>query len=240
MDAGSRDRSALTLRWIWLAWAALVFTALGFVVFGFVARGDPTPRIERVFGSTALFAFLAYAVGQGVAALLLVLLAKRRGLGLREIGFDGRLTGRGAVLALAGWLISFFLFYAVRRTVGLAGIQMFWNESEFFALDSIRRVVVVVFATILIAPPAEEMIYRGYVLKALLGRFNKPLAAVLSSLIFASIHIGVGLGLAIHTFLGGLILAYLYVKFRNVYPCIVMHAVNNVVAYIVIPLAVSG
>ena len=240
MEGQSINRSTLSLRWIWLAWVALVFTSLGFVMFGVVAQGDPTPLIERLFGGTALFAFLMYTAGQGVAALVLIYLVKRRSLGFRDIGFSGRLTGQGAIQALVGWFIAFWLYYAVEKIVGLVGIEMFWNEAEFFALDSVWRVVVVVVATLIVAPLAEEMIYRGYVLQALLARVKTPVAAILSALIFASIHVGIGLGLAIYIFLGGLILAYLYVKFRNVYACVLMHFMNNVVAYVVIPLMVSG
>ncbi len=115
MEGRSESRGSLSLRWIWLAWFAFAFTALGFVVFGCLSRGDPTPLIERLFGDTALFSFLVYTVGQGVAALLLIHLAHRRGLGLRDIGFTGRLTGRGALLALAGWFVAFLLYYIVEH-----------------------------------------------------------------------------------------------------------------------------
>jgi membrane protease YdiL (CAAX protease family) len=239
MEERSTGPGALSLRWIWLAWLAPVFTVLGFVVFGVASRGDPTPLIEKLFESTAQFALLAYTVGQVVAALVLICFVKRGGLGFRDIGFSGRLTGQGAILALAGWFIAFWLYYAVEKSLSLAGIKMFWNESGFFALDSVWRVVIVVVATLVVAPLAEEMIYRGYVLQALLARLRKPVAAVLSALVFASIHVGMGPGFAIYIFLGALILAYLYVKFRNVYACVLMHLMNNVVAYIVIPLMLS-
>lgn len=230
----------LSLRWIWLAWLGAVLTVSGFVVMGTVSRGDPTPLIERLFGSTSTFAFFTYTVGQGLAALALIALARRRGLGFRDIGFKGRLTRQGIVYALGGWFVAFWLYYVVEKALGLAGIGMFWNEAAFFALDSAGRVVVVVVATLVVAPLAEEMIYRGYVLEALLGRLRTPAAVALSALIFASIHIGIGLGLAVYIFLGALILAYLYVRFRNIYPCVVMHLLNNVVAYLVIPLVVGA
>lgn len=228
----------LSLGWIWVAWLALVFTVLGFVVLGFVARGDPTPIIETLFGDTGRFAFLIYTVGQGAAALILILLVKRRGLSLRDLGLRGSLTKQGVLYAAGGWFVAFWLYYIVEKLLGLAGIRMFWNESDFLALDSAPRVVIVVIATLVVAPLAEELIYRGYVLRALLERMRAPVAAVLSALVFSSIHIGIGLGLAVYIFLGGLILAYLYLKFRNVYACVLMHLLNNIVAYIVIPLVV--
>lgn len=120
--------------------------------------------------------------------------------------------------------------------MGLAGVGMFWNESDFLTLDSPARVVIVIVATLVVAPLAEETIYRGYVLQALIERVQAPVAAVLSALVFSSIHIGIGLGLAIYIFFGSLILAYLYVRFRNIYSCVLMHLMNNVAAYFVIPL----
>lgn len=233
-----RPGPQLRLRWIWLAWLGLVFTVLGFVVMGTISQGDPTPLIERRFGSTSTFAFFVYTAGQAAAALVLMVLARRRGLGLREIGFRGRPAWRDVLYALGGWFAAFWLYYGVERILGLAGIRMFWNEAGFFGLDSVGRVVVVVIATLVVAPVAEEIIYRGYILQALLARLRAPVAAALSALIFASIHIGIGLGLALYIFLGALILAYLYVRFRNIYACILMHLLNNVVAYIVIPLVV--
>jgi membrane protease YdiL (CAAX protease family) len=233
----NKDRK-LSLGWIWVAWLALGFTVFGFVIFGFIAQGDPVPVIERLFGDTGCFAFLVYTVGQGIAAIVLVLLVKRRGLNLRILGFRGSLTIQMVLYAVGGWFVAFWLYYIVEKLLGIAGIRMFWNESDYLALDSPSRIVIVVIATLVVAPLAEELIYRGYVLQALLDRMRAPVAAVLSALVFSSIHLGIGLGLAVYIFLGGLILAYLYMKFQNVYACVLMHLLNNIVAYIVIPLVV--
>jgi len=161
---------------------------------------------------------------------------KSKGLGLFDLGFRDRLTKQGVLYAAGGWFVAFLLYCVVERLLGLAGIEMCWNESEFLALDSPSQVFIVVIATLVVAPVAEELIYRGYVLQAMLVRMRVPVAAVLSALVFSSIHIGIGLGLAVYIFLGGLILAYIYLRFRNVYACVLMHLINNIVAYIVIPL----
>jgi membrane protease YdiL (CAAX protease family) len=93
---------------------------------------------------------------------------------------------------------------------------------------------------LVVAPIAEEIIYRGYILQALLARFSPLTAAVLSSLIFASVHVAIGPGMVIYLFLGALIPAFLYIRFRSIYPCVLMHFLNNVVAYVVIPLVVGS
>jgi membrane protease YdiL (CAAX protease family) len=238
MEGRASGSYPLSLRWMWLAWLALGFTVLGFVAFGMIARGDPTPLLERTFGDTGRFAFLIYTLGQVVAALTLILLVKKRGLSIRDLGYRGRLTKQALAFAAAGWFVAFWLYYIIEKLLALTGVGMFWNESHFLSLNSPSRVVIVVFATLVVAPLAEETIYRGYVLQALIDRMRTPVAVLLSALVFASIHLGIGLGLAIYIFFGAIILAYLFVRFQNIYSCVIMHLMNNVVAYLVIPLVV--
>jgi len=239
MATNGNGGSRLSLRWLYVAWLGFAFVMFAFMVAGFVERGDPTPLIERISGDVSLFAFWVYSVGQAVAALVLWSLLRKNKLGWRSVGLTGRMTRRAAVYAVVGWFVGFWLFYLVDLVCGYAGIQMFWNEGEFFGLDSVLRAVTIPIATVIIAPVAEEIIYRGYVLSALLARIGTRTAVTLSCLIFASVHLGVGPGLSIYVFIGAFILAYLYLRFRNVYPCILMHVLNNVAAYLIIPLFVG-
>jgi hypothetical protein len=232
-------QARLSLKWLPVAWVGLGFTTLVFVAFGMVEQGDPTRLIEARFGDVPLFAFAAYTIGLIVALLVLRYLLSQRHLGWRDVGLTGGLSGRAVLYAFGGWFVAFFLYYLVETSLARFGIRMFWNEGDFFGLDTTWRVIGISLATLVIAPIAEEIIYRGYVLQALLAKFSPPMAAVLSSLIFASIHIGIGPGMVVYLFLGALIPAFLYIKFRNIYPCVLMHFLNNVVAYVVIPLAVG-
>ncbi len=239
MNGRAEGQARLSLKWLPVAWIGLGFTTLVFVVFGMVEQGDPTRMIEARFGDVPLFAFAVYTIGLLVALLVLRYLLSRRQLGWRNVGVTGRLSSKSVLYAFIGWLVAFFLYYIVETSITRVGIKMFWNEGDFFGLDTPWRVVGICLATLVIAPIAEEILYRGYVLQALLAKFSTTLAALLSALIFASIHIGIGPGMVVYLFLGGLIPAYLYIRFRSIYPCVLMHFLNNIVAYVVIPLVVG-
>jgi len=103
LENAESNLNKLSLRWIWVAWLALGFTVLGFVAFGMATRGDPTPVIEELFGDTGRFAFLVYTLGQVLAVVALVLLARARGQGIRDLGFRGRLTRQGIVTRDVMW-----------------------------------------------------------------------------------------------------------------------------------------
>ncbi|MDX2411092.1 MAG: type II CAAX endopeptidase family protein [Woeseiaceae bacterium] len=233
------SQTRLSLKWLPVAWVGLAFTTLVFVVFGMIEQGDPTRLIQARFGDVPLFAFATYTIGLIVALFILRYLLSRRHLGWRNVGVTGGLSGRAVLYAFGGWFVAFFLYYLVETILARFGVRMFWNEGDFFGLDTTWRVIGICLATLVIAPIAEEIIYRGYVLQALLAKFSPLLAAVLSSLVFASIHIGIGPGMVIYLFFGALIPAFLFIKFRSIYPCVLMHFLNNLVAYIVIPLVVG-
>ncbi len=234
------SQTRLSLKWLPLAWFGLAFTTLVFTVFGMIERGDPTRLIEARFGDVSLFAFAAYTIGLIVALLILRYLLGRRHLGWADVGVTGGLSGRAVLYAFGGWLVAFFLYYFVEAALTRIGVRMFWNEGDFFGLDTTWRVIGICLATLVVAPIAEEIIYRGYILQALLAKFSPLVAAVLSSLIFASIHVAIGPGMVIYLFMGALIPAFLFIRFRSIYPCVLMHFMNNVVAYVVIPLVVGN
>lgn len=85
----------------------------------------------------------------------------------------------------------------------------------------------------ILAPITEEIVFRGALLRVLLetlGHQKRWIAIVISALIFAVIHGNVAQGT--HAFIGGIALGWLYMRTRSVLPGIVLHWVNNSIAYI--------
>ncbi len=95
-----------------------------------------------------------------------------------------------------------------------------------------------------LAPLAEEMVFRGAVLRTLLGLFDRRrhwLPIAISALLFALVHWNMAQGL--HAFLMGLLIGWMYYRTESIVPGLVLHGVNNSVAYIVynlMPQAGSG
>lgn len=85
----------------------------------------------------------------------------------------------------------------------------------------------------LLVPIAEEMVFRGGILRKLLGLFDQRMhwiAIVISALIFGLMHGNVAQGL--HAFIIGLLLGWMYYRTKSIVPTVAFHWVNNTVAYV--------
>ena len=88
------------------------------------------------------------------------------------------------------------------------------------------------FAVGLLAPVCEELVFRGAVLRALLGWTPRHWVAIaVSALFFALVHANPAQ--MPHAFAVGLLLGWLYYRTDSVVPGIVYHWVNNSVAYVI-------
>lgn len=88
------------------------------------------------------------------------------------------------------------------------------------------------FAIGLLAPVCEELVFRGAVLRALLGWTSRHWVAIaVSTLLFSLIHANPAQ--MPHAFLAGLLLGWLYYRTDSVVPGVVYHWVNNSAAYII-------
>ena len=81
---------------------------------------------------------------------------------------------------------------------------------------------------VLWGPFAEETFFRGFLLAALIPSLGAIRAAAVSSAVFAATHLM--LGMMIPVFVTGLLLSWLYVKSRSIWPCITAHAAQNLIA----------
>jgi len=59
------------------------------------------------------------------------------------------------------------------------------------------------------------------------------------NLVFAAIHGYYGAGLMVYIFVWALFPAWLFLRYRSLYPCLLMHALNNVFVDIVVPMLLS-
>jgi hypothetical protein len=83
----------------------------------------------------------------------------------------------------------------------------------------------------LLAPFAEEVVFRGAVLRALLQWNKRPWVGIaISALLFSAAHMNPAQ--IPHTFLIGLLLGWLYYRTDSIIPGVVYHWVNNTVAYV--------
>lgn len=132
----------------------------------------------------------------------------------------------------------FVLFWCVLAALG-ALIPSVWLQEHMPELpnvvegefDMIMKERMGYLVVGLLAPLAEEMVFRGAVLRSLLRWKQNPwVGIVISALLFAVIHMNPAQ--MPHAFLIGILLGWLYYRTDSIVPGVVYHWVNNTVAYV--------
>jgi membrane protease YdiL (CAAX protease family) len=126
-----------------------------------------------------------------------------------------------------------FFFWAAQNLIGEVNFVLdkvlpppawFWElfskifDSDFGIYGAIMKVVIM-------APVVEELIFRGVIMHGLMRNYSKFTAIFVSALLFALFHLNPWQFPA--TFVLGLVLGILMLRTRNIYLCILGHAINN-------------
>ncbi len=231
----------LPLSWLPLAWVGFLFSQLVIGTIAAIGRGDPRGIVEGwgLFSDFTQFAIVLYVVGSCLGVGLLLLLVRGRGLGWKAVGMGGSWTWRGVGLGILGAVLASQLYVGVEALMGSLGVPMFWYESEgpVMSLSTPTDVGMVLSLGVLLGPVLEEILFRGYVLRALLQRGMRVANAVLlSALIFTSVHVFYGPGVLLFIFFWSLIPSYLFLSSGNLRSAILFHCLNNGFAFVVVPL----
>ena len=137
------------------------------------------------------------------------------------------------------WVVLFWTFMAA---LGLI-LPSVWFQEKMpelpnFLNDSFEGIVNTpggYLALGIIAPLAEEVVFRGAILRSLLEKFSKPWTAIaISALLFALIHLNPAQ--LPHAFVVGLLLGWMYWRTGSIIPGVLLHVVNNTVSYIMMRL----
>lgn len=153
-----------------------------------------------------------------------------------------------AVFLMAKWSVVsrhwvrtrpwFVLFWCVVAALG-ALVPSVWLQEHMPELpnlvegefDMIMKDRMGYFVVGLLAPLAEEMVFRGAILRSLLRWKSNPwVGIVISAILFAVIHMNPAQ--MPHAFLIGLLLGWMYWRTDSIVPGVVYHWLNNTVAYI--------
>ena len=159
-------------------------------------------------------------------------------LQIRFAPVDRRVVAASAAGALA--LIVFIM--AVAEILILFGIKITGTPNGGITPSDLHQLPISILFIVIIGPFAEELMFRGLLLDWLKQRIAAWQAAVLISLLFASLHShsfgnGVAGWLALaDRFLLGIATSFLALRYKSLRPSFILHAVNNGVAAIAIVL----
>jgi membrane protease YdiL (CAAX protease family) len=234
----------LNLEWLPLAWFRTGMLALviyvAFPLFSLSLRKISS----KIKLSELHLYYMTIAFWEIVTVAILFYLLKLNDLPLSAMGLRGSLSFMAIVYVIIGTIVGGILYPAVRSLMKVFGLDMFWQRqkgTDWFPRDSKylagkKNIISMFFIVVICIPILEEIIYRGYVLTVLLQNLDSVFVAfVLTSLIFASIHCLAGPGFMLFIFLGTFIMSFLYWKFGNIYPCILLHSINTLIGEIIIP-----
>jgi ABC-2 type transport system permease protein len=192
-------------------WAVVVF----FVVQVLVSV------IGVLLGEMTSGLVLASFVAGGLAAMAFVWIRRNgKGIPLPEIPDDGEKKGWQAMAVETGVATLLCLAVGIAWTkiletgvFGDAGTGVFeWSP------------VVLILLAVVAAPILEELLFRGFMCRTMLGFWSKRNAVLGSALIFAVVHPGPSFP---PVFLLGLAAAILYLRSRSVVPGMILHALYN-------------
>lgn len=220
------------------AWAVAAVALIAAPVLGFLVRVliGFSDAIEAFFATNAgTFTLYALQYITGLAALLVypVLirkLSREKIAHLLGVGRRFLITDLGAALLS---VVPYFAISIALQALAVAFISGF-DASEaqnigFGATSSLGELVLVFGALVILAPLAEELIFRGYMFGHGRQNLNFWPAAVITSLIFAIAHGQWNVGL--DTFVLSMVLCYLREKTGSIWAGVILHALKNALAY---------
>jgi len=212
------------------------------LVFGVSALGSLTARsiVARHLSDTASSILVGATLIAGYLIELAVVTFVSRSHG---IGFSASVgltrpqrggTWTWALVAVCGALVArgFASLYAGLMQflpIELPGADA--NPLSLFPGGGISTVILVL-VVVVIAPFAEEVVFRGVLLRAFGARWGTVVGVVASSALFAGLHFSTYVFVPIAA--AALVFAWLVVRYRSLWPAYVAHATFNGIAVILL------
>ena len=206
--------------------ALLLPSALGLLLANFFHR----------FRKNTYVSFLSHSLSNWITlAILLTFVLPKIGWDLAEIGFRDMITlGEiGLALFFATVSIGWFGLNAKLRILKIKGIDL--------KIGNWKHVAILFFSASITAAFCEEFFYRGFAITVLSSELgNIWIAGMVSSIIFALMHIPhYGFGGFVQIGIVGLLLMILFIITGSIYPGILMHSLNNLFGFVLVPLSRS-
>jgi membrane protease YdiL (CAAX protease family) len=145
----------------------------------------------------------------------------------------GPVPGKALLLSIALAVALILLFSCVLKGLEWAGIAISEPPRDAMMSGSVAELPIKVLFSVLLAPMAEELIFRGLLLDWLRRRIPAWAAAISLSICFALIHDNhfksgaIGWLMFSSRFLLGVAASHLALRFRSLRPSFVLHATNN-------------
>lgn len=110
-------------------------------------------------------------------------------------------------------------------------VNAYWGEI-FNDLFSMHYGLLAAFIAVsIVAPLVEELLFRGIILRGFLKYYSVKKSIIVSALLFGIMHLNPWQFLG--AFMFGILFGWWFVKTRSIIPCILGHALNNSLAFLI-------
>lgn len=152
---------------------------------------------------------------------------KPEALGFGNIGVINTLKWIAKGFGLVIVFNIFFNSVILRYVSEVPGFSTQESHIPLFG-EATPDIILAIIVLIIVAPIVEETLFRGFILQSFLAKFGPKTASTVSAVIFALMHFEFqSMG---KIFVLGLILNWLFMRTKSVWPCIGFHVLNNAVA----------
>jgi membrane protease YdiL (CAAX protease family) len=205
--------------------------------------GYSTDDIDRLISDNAGFQFLAIFFIQFITIGILYWLHRQRKINfLKYIKLNKKPTPKDVGLTLLVYVVYFVTLIVSVGIISSLIPSLDVEQAQQLGFDDVTGIsLIFVFLTfVVLAPVAEEIIFRGFLFRKLKGYLSLWPAVIITSFIFAVAHTEffgdnpLNFIAAIDTFILSLFLIYLLQKTGSLWAPIFLHATKNCIAFVVL------
>lgn len=195
---------------------------LSLIVVAFMLILSPVVFLKEFVGQE-LATFIYYLLSMGLPFWILYSMRKSN-TGERSFNFKIEFKTTIPLILLATLGIQYSLTLPISTLIPMSDSM---REAFSMALGNPRNIFSIATLVIL-APIFEELIFRGIILNGLLKRYSPVLSIVVSSLLFAAVHLNPWQ--FVSAFILGLFIGWVYLRTKSISLAIIIHAFNNLAA----------
>ena len=184
--------------------------------------------IQNDIGANFVLTILVALAGLGLVALYL----RRYNTSWPAVGWRSFDLGKATLYLVVIFIVFIFAAFGAIQLVSLLDPSFNANQPQSNDLlsgaGSNRSLALI--GLVIVPPIIEETVFRGFIFPALAKRWGFWIGAILSSLLFGLAHLQANVD--IYTFVLGILLCFMYARLRSIFPGMVLHMLNNYLAFI--------
>ncbi len=164
--------------------------------------------------------------------LITISLTQRKSI-LDQFNFNWKAIAFGLLSAVVLWMVFYLGDFFSKMLFDFARPQV----DSIYAMKEGQNKILLILGLLFIIGPAEEIFWRGFVQDKLIGKYGEWTAFIITTLIYALVHIWSGnFMLVMAALICGIFWGLMYRYSKNLVPLVISHAVWDVAVFILFPI----